>query len=243
MSTRICVCTCTSAQVTCLSFLWLAGVFLFSACCFLLWLGLLPAIFFFVYNILLLPFWLALISVAVGNGKAMRMAATAAALKSKVQVNDKRKTPIKQSHFTRPYNSYSPKTLIKCPLWGLNPWPLAHKTNALTTELKGRMPHIFKMLAWQRAFLLSCPMYIIVKLLSQRALCNGALNQGLSSICAATSARLMWFFWFQFHFLAPAPQPQCMEKCCGSFREGAEWWYPLECQICSYKQSESQGFE
>ena len=24
-----------------------------------------------------------------------------------------------------------------CPLWGLNPWPLAHKTNALTTELKG----------------------------------------------------------------------------------------------------------
>ena len=77
--------------------------------------------FFFVYNILLLPFWLALISVAVGNGKAMRMAATAAALKSKVQVNDKRKTPIKQSHFTRPYNSYSPKTLIKCPLWGLNP--------------------------------------------------------------------------------------------------------------------------
>jgi len=57
-----------------LSFLWLAGVFLFSAS--------------FVYNILLLPFWLALISVAVGNGKAMRMAATAAALKSKVQVND-----------------------------------------------------------------------------------------------------------------------------------------------------------
>ena len=27
---------------------------------------------------------------------------------------------------------------MMCPLWGLNPWPLAHKTNALTTELKGR---------------------------------------------------------------------------------------------------------
>ena len=69
----VCTCTCAFAQGTCLSFLWLAGVLLFSACCVFFWLGLLPAIFIFVNNILRLPCQLALSSVAVGNGKAMRL--------------------------------------------------------------------------------------------------------------------------------------------------------------------------
>ena len=76
---------------------------------------------YFVNSILLLTCRLGLISMAVGNGKAMPLAATAAALKTKAQPNDIKNTPIKQSHCTRPCQSYSLKTLIKCPLWGLNP--------------------------------------------------------------------------------------------------------------------------